>query len=311
MPRTLVVPMLVLLLGGCSTERLVVSMMEPTFIKMKVAFEAEKSPQQAKHAGPGMLAMLEGFLVSDPENETLLGLAVELFTSYAYAFAEEEDTQWAQSLYEKALTYGSRLLDEEIEFSKTRKAGDIEAFKAELAKLDKEQLPTLFFTGEAYGGLINTSLDDFGMIEQLEFVLAMMQRVIELDETFYHGGAYLVLGTCWGSRGKDIGGKPELAAKYFEKGIEIGKGRFLLSRVAYARYYLVTTQQREAFLKTLKEIVEDEGPDQKSLILANAIARRRARRLIDDVDKHFLPSQKSKAEDAELKKKMGDLDDLD
>lgn len=296
---------------GCSTQKLVVSMMEPTFVQMKEAFEAERSPAQARAAGPALLSMMEGFLQADPENETLLGLATEMFTAYAYAFAEETDKQWARSLYRKAMTYGARLLDQEIDFSKTRDSGDIEAFKAELAKLDADQIKALFFTGEAYGGLINTSLEDLGMVEQLEFPLAMMRRVIELDESYYHGGAYLVLGTCWGSRGKDIGGKPELAGEYFKKGIEIGKGRFLLSRVAYARFYLVTTQQRAAFVAELTAVAEDEQADEKSLVLANAIARQRARKLLDEIDKYFLPSKKDKEADKKLEKKMGELDDLD
>ncbi len=304
-------PAVLLLVAGCSTQKLVVSMMEPTFARMKTEFEAEKSPRQAREAGPSLLAMMEGFLLADPENEVLLQLSVEMFTSYAYAFAESEDKLWARALYEKALTYGSRLLDEQIEFSKTRRSGDLDAFKRELAKLEQEDLPALFFTGEAYGGLINTSLDDLGMIEQLEYPLAMMRRVIELDEAFYHGGAYMVLGTCWGSRGKDIGGRPVEAGKYFQKGIELSKGRFLLSRVAYARYYLVTTQQREKYLKTLEAVAQDKGPDERALTLANAIARQRARQLIADVDKHFLPSMKSKEEDKQLEKNMGELDELD
>ncbi len=51
----------------------------------------------------------------------------------------------------------------------------------------------------------------------------MMKRVLELDETFYYGGAHLFMGIWFASRPKGFGGDLKKAQQHFLKAIELGR----------------------------------------------------------------------------------------
>jgi hypothetical protein len=59
----------------------------------------------AKDAMAGQLKLLEGFLVTDPENEDLLTNASMGFAAYALGFVEDYDKKRASKFYVRAQKY--------------------------------------------------------------------------------------------------------------------------------------------------------------------------------------------------------------
>ena len=103
-----------------------------------------------------------------------------------------------------------------------------------------------------------------------------MKRVKELDENYYYGGPRLFLGALYASRSKMLGGQPEEAQKEFEAAIAQNHGKFLMSKVLYAQYYGVQTQNRGLFESALKEVMDADAAALPEQRLANELAKRRA-----------------------------------
>ena len=59
---------------------------------------------------PSYLMLIDGMVEALPDNERLLITATQAYSSYASAFVEEEDKEYAIALYTKARDYAFRAL---------------------------------------------------------------------------------------------------------------------------------------------------------------------------------------------------------
>ena len=85
-------------------------------------------------------------------------------------------------------------------------------------------------------------------VVDLAKVELMMKRVIELDGTFFWGGAHLFYGIYPGRRSPQLGGDPERSKKHLQRIDEINDGRFLLSELFLAAYSI---QDRDLYQKVV------------------------------------------------------------
>ena len=120
----------------------------------------------------------------------------------------------------------------------------------------------------------------------LPIVESIMLRVIELDESFYYGGAHIFLGSYYGSRPQVYGGRPDASREHFERALEINKRQFLLTQVAYAQTYARMMYDRELYLKLLSEVLEQPLTD-SDMASSNKLAKVTAAKLIQQVDEFF------------------------
>ncbi len=280
--------LLVAALPACKMNRFIANQMTASLQDQTIAFERETNVRHAREAGPGMLKMLDGFLVSSPDNPDLLLAGMRMNTVFGFALIEEEDPQRARDLYARARAYGERLLSRRKGFLEALRKGGPE-LDAALQGLRREDVPLLFWYAFAWGSWVNVQRTSPDAVADLPTVQALMGRLRELDETYYQAGPHLFLGVTYGSRTKTMGGDPDKAREHFEANLRLTSRRFLLSHVYYARFHAVQTQDRNLFLKLLEEVRDaaaDLDPDQA---LANAIARDRAARLLKKVDDLFLP----------------------
>ncbi len=143
------------------------------------------------------------------------------------------------------------------------------------------------FAGLAPASAINLNRDDLARVVDLPKAIALIKRSHELDPKFYNAGAAMTLGIVYCSQGKAIGGDPDLGKKFFQEAIDASGGKYLMARVMYARFFGVITQDRPLFESTLKEVLAapaDLYPQQR---LANALAKKRAKRYLDHVEDYF------------------------
>ena len=158
--------------------------------------------------------------------------------------------------------------------------GDITAFREAVKTFSKDDVPAVFWTAMSWGSYVNITRTDVAGLADLSKVQALIEIVAEKNPSFYYGGAYLFLGTIEGSTPKALGGNPQKAKEYFEKGLTINGGKFLMTQLYYAKTYAVATQDQSLFESLLKQ-VEEASPDiLPEARLANMVAKQKARRLL-------------------------------
>lgn len=275
-----------LLLTSCTMKQLVADNMVGLLEEVEGSFLEEQNYAYGREAGASLLLMLDGVVASSPGNGGLLALAARMNAQYALGFLEEEDPEWAASLFEKALDYGLRALDdEELEASLS---GDPDGVAAILADYDEGDVSLLFWTGLSYGSWINANKDSVRAVADLPNALAFMDRVIELEPGFYHGGAHLFRAKYFGSRSSEMGGDPERARTECEEAWRLSEERLLLAKVYEARFHAIPTQDLARFEELLFEVLEAPDDLLPGENMATAIAKHEAERLLFSAEEYFV-----------------------
>jgi hypothetical protein len=264
------------------------------------ALEREWDYPLAATAIPANIKMIEGFLQSGPNDETLLELSAEIYTSYALVVLEDRLEQLdeysdeaerlagrAREMYLRSHRYGLRLIEVRRPGFRTAFEAGREPMTQALAQCDEEDTTALLWVALPLASAINLGRDDVALIALLPKVKAVMQRLLVLDEAFYHGAGHMVLGSMLGGVGEMLGGDPKQARKHFERALKLTRRRFLLVQVMYAKTLAVQLQDKALFKKLLDEVLAqplERYPEQK---LANVVAKRKARRLLARIDELF------------------------
>jgi tetratricopeptide (TPR) repeat protein len=233
----------------------------------------------AEEALPGNIKLLEVMLKNDPENERLLTLISQGYSSYALGYLEDSLQDRARDFYKRGRDFGLRMLRQDAGVARALD-GTIDDLRAALATRDKDLVPAAFWTAFGWGSYIYLSLDNMDAIGDLPRTEALMEFVTRHDSTYYFGGAHVFLGTLFGSRPRMLGGNPERAKAHFETALRLNGGKFLMTYVYYARSYAVQTQDEQLFNELLTKVESASLDILPEFRLANAIAKQKARRLL-------------------------------
>ncbi len=272
---------------SCSMQKLAVRATTGVLENTLVALNEENDLELAEISIASNLKLLEGFLKSDPQNKKLLIFATFGYTSYAVGFVEPKSKDRAKNFYLRAKNFGLQVLEKNKDFKNANLSSNEEDLRKSLKKFSKKDLEILFWTANAWGSFVNLSRNDPFALAELWKPQALMERCLELDETFYFAGHHLFFGTIKGSLPKILGGKPEESKKHFDKALEITDGKMLMVRVYFAKFYAIQTQNREIFENQLKQVLEFEINQAPEIALMNTLAKERAKELLDDIDIYF------------------------
>ena len=234
---------------------------------------------------PSYLMLIDGMVEAVPENKQLLITAAQSYASYASGFIQDEDKAYALTLYAKARSYALRALEQNG--FKNPLSRPFDDFEDGLQKMAKKDLPYLFWAASCWGGWISLNQGSMEAMAELPRVVAMMKRVLELDEAFYYGGAHLFMGILEASTPRVAGGDLNLARDHFLKAIELGEGKFLMAKVYFADYYAKKAFDRELFIATLEDVLGTPADIEVELTLLNSVAHSKARKLIAEADDYF------------------------
>lgn len=271
--------MTLLPLSGCSTSQLVARGASPLIDHGVVAMNRETDLELARASIPANLKMIEALLLADPGNAAYRVQAAMGFYGYALGFVEADDRDRAALLYQRARNHGLAAL-ERAGVTQAMLDGDAAALTQTLAKLDARAVPALFWTASPWGKWIELQLDDPARLAELPRVEALMQRVLALDETYYHGGAHVFFGVYYGGRAPMFGGDFARAARHFDRAAALSHNRLLWVEVYRARYLLRQMGDRAAFHATLNRVLVAPDSVDPDLNLANALARKQAAALL-------------------------------
>lgn len=264
-----------------------------------VVYARDEDPELVGDALPFLLKTVEGLLVEQPNNETLLLTACQGFTSYAQAYLavpadyrEAKDLEGAREervrasrLFLRGRKYGLRAL--ELSYPGISKSLLEDPEKA-LAKTKKKDVPLLFWTGAAWGGAINTSKTDMDLVADLGVANALLQRANALDPHWNRGAVHEVLIALEAARSGGNGGSVDAARKHFEMAVTLSQGKKAGPYVTLAQSVSIKEQNLAEFrqlLETALAVNLDASPDDR---LANVLAQRRARWLLVHTGDYFI-----------------------
>ncbi len=284
--KTAILLILFILFSGCSIRALSVRMAAPLVEDQYAAINEETDPVLAEYAIPASLKMLEGMLREDPENETVLNRLAEGFCSYAFSFAEDTDPERASRLYLRGRDYAERVLV--VNGAPGNLTGqNPELFKNSMQALGEDHLHGLYWMSQCWANWMMLNLDDLQAFVAISKVEAAMQRMLELDESYHYAGPHLFFGVFYGGRPKMLGGNPEKSRSHFETCLQLTQNKYLIIQLQYAKTYAVQVQDRDLFKKLLNAVLEAPAnilPEQQ---LANAVAKLKARTLLESADDLF------------------------
>lgn len=287
------------LLAGCSFRKMAVSKVGGVLSSGGSTFSSDDDPELVRAAVPFSLKLMEGLLAEVPNHQGLLLATASGFTQYGYAFVqldadelESKDVdgadamrQRARKLYLRARNYGLRGLNErhrgfEAELRKNPKTA--------VARLTKKDVPLVYWTAMSWAAAISVLKDNPDLIADLGIVEALMDRALQLDESFDHGALHGFFITYEMTR-KGAAGDPAARSKqHFDRAVELSQGKQAGPYVSYAEAVMVQTQNKKQFEELLNAALAINPDADPSTRLFNLIMQKRARWLLARTDELFL-----------------------
>jgi len=296
--KSILVLAVVAALSGCSIRQYALNNVSDALANGGSAFAGDDDPELVRAAVPFSLKLTESLLAENPRHAGLLLAAARGFTQYAYAFVqqeaeelEERDLAKATVLHERARRLYRRALDYALRAMLLRQPGI--AFEMQddprraAAKFGRADVALLYWTATAWGALIGLSKDSPESLAELPAMEALIDRALELDESFEHGAIHTFLIGYETVRPSALGDAPRRARAHFARAIELSAGGDAAPYVALAESVSVPEQQRGEFERLLKQALSidvDRHPENR---LANLVAQRRARWLLARAERLF------------------------
>lgn len=270
---------LLLFLSACSMNKMMVNMSMPMIEGGIEAMNEESDLQLAEDAMPANISILNSMIRLDPENAQLHIYAAQAYYGLSYGFNEDRDNRRADRFYLRGLKHG--LIALELLGLKNIKKQNIETLEQQLQQLDKDNIAAIFWTASNWAKWIDLNRDDAASLIQLAKPTAMMQRVLELDDTFYYGSAHMYFGVYYGARPPMFGGDFTRSKKHFDRAREINQDKLLIVDLLQAQYLSRQMFDQQDFHQRLTKIIEAPEDLYPELTLLNQIAKRKARLLLD------------------------------
>ena len=228
---------------------------------------------------PAYLLMIDSMIASSPDNRQLLRAGTQSYTGYAAALSEcgKSDERIAV-ISDKSHLYGTRLLSQFLPMEKEYG----EEFDSKLAKLDKDDLPFVFWGTFGWVSWVQTQEGAPAAMADLVIIEKIMSRLLELDETFEAGSIHLFFGGYHAAKPALLGGRPDLSRSHFDKALVISNRNFLLIQTTYAATLARQTMDKELHDRLLDEVIRFPIDSAPEFALSNRIAVKRAYRLLKD-----------------------------
>ena len=266
--------------GGCTS--LVV---KPLLNPVELSLQRQTDLELIRDGAPSLLLLLDGLLAEDPHNKNLLMTATKAYGAYAITLHEANETGRAIIMSQKAKTYGMTLLSllPHLENIFDKKLNEIDQA---LFRSSKNHVGFLFWGAYGWATWIRFQEGAPAAMAELPIIEHLMLKVVELDESYYYGGAHIFLGAYYSSRPRMYGGKPQESRKHFERALAISNRKFLLAQVTYAETYARMIFDKELYQNLLNEVL-DQPLEDNEMASSNKLAQVMAQKLLDATEEYF------------------------
>jgi len=270
----------ILMASGC-TSMLVQPLLEP----VELSLQKQTDLELIRDGAPSLLLLLDGLIAKDPQNKNLLMAATKAYGAYAITLSETGETARAVDISLKAKTYGMTLLGL-LPHMENIPAKKLDETDQALDRISKDQVGFLFWGAYGWATWIRFQEGAPGALADLPAIEHIMLRVVELDDSYYYGGAHIFLGAYYSSRPQMYGGKPQDSRKHFERALVISDRKFLLAQVTYAETYARLVFDKKLYQDLLNEVLDQPLEDNK-MASSNKLAQVMARKLLDATEEFF------------------------
>jgi hypothetical protein len=267
-------------MAGCG--RIVGHFTRPLFDDLTRSFMQQSDVVIAEQGTPAFLLLLDGLIEHSPTNASLLLAGAQSYSAYAAAFVGDKAPERNKQLTDKAKNYALRALSLHNKRFSRVKDRPFPEFATCLGSLKKKDVPYVFYAAASWAGWIQAHSDSMDAIADLPRVQALIERVIELDESFYYGASHTFMGVLLTIRPPSLGGKPDEARRHFERAVELGQGALLTTYVMYAKNYAKLMYEEELFFDLLNTVLDAPVDTVHELTLVNTLAKQQAEDLIDN-----------------------------
>jgi hypothetical protein len=249
----------------------------------------QKDIKLIEEGGPSYLILVEGLIKSNPNDKQYLLPGIQIFIAYGGAFVTDNDRK--KIFADKTKDWGLRLLRSYPKFVKYEKTSDREEKEKKLGdflkSLGKKDVPVIFWATNAWINWILTNLDSTDAFLELPVAKALIEKIYQLDDTYYYGAPHLYLGVFYGAFPKDFGGNPDKAKEELDKALKISDDKMLLTKIFYAEYYLKPKNDKISYEKMLKEIINYDVDKFPEMRLINIVSQKQAKELLAKIDESF------------------------
>jgi predicted anti-sigma-YlaC factor YlaD len=281
--------------SGCAVRKMAINMIGDALAQSGTTFSSDDDPELVKAALPFSLKLMESLLAESPKHRGLLFATSSAFTQYAYAFVREEADEMepvdlekalemrarAKRLFLRARDYGLRGLETKLPgFGAALRADPVKAVKAARSA----DVPLIYWTAASWGSAISAAKNDMMLVADQPIVEALIDRALELDETYDQGAIHSFLVTYETVRQGGPGDPYERARKHFDRAMEISKGFQAGPLVSMAESVSVAKQDRKEFQSLIERALAIDPNAKPEYRLVNLVMQRRARWLLSRID---------------------------
>jgi hypothetical protein len=296
--RSLLILAVASALSGCSLKQYTLNNVSDALANSGSVFAADDDPELVRAAAPFGLKLTEGLLAENPRHQGLLVAAARGFTQYAYAFPQQEADetedsdvaratamqQRAARLYRRARDYGMRALS----LGRPELARELHADpRRAAAQFSAADVAALYWTGVSWAALIASSKDSPERLGELPAMEALIDRALELDESYDRGAIHAFLIGYEMARQGAPGDSSQRARAHFARALELSAGGQAAPYLALAESVSVAEQRRDEFEALLKQALAIDVERHPENRLANLVAQRRARWLLGRTERLF------------------------
>lgn len=285
-----------LLVPACSIKKFAVRQVGDALSSGTSVYETDPDVDLVGEALPFSLKLVESLLDVTPRHRGLLVTAAKGFALYALAYVDmpgeiliDDDFEGGKALRERAKRLYLRSLGFSLRAFDTVYPGISEelrrAPREAVGRVGKKHVDLLYWAGAALGLSISTDPTDPGMVIRLAEVDALLDRAIELDESWDRGSLHefrLRLESA-----KPGGPDATRAEQSYHRALQLSGGERAGLFVSYAEAYAIGAQDRELFEELLAKALAVDADAHEQDRLLNHLAHRRARWLRSRVDDLF------------------------
>lgn len=298
------------LIAGCSVKRLAVnSVADALSGEGGTVFSGDEDPRLVGDALPFALKLYESLLEATPDHPELLMATCKAFTLYAYAYVQlpanrlpDERLDEKKRMLDRAGKLFLRGRDYVLHALEVRHPGFDEMLStgmtdSALALCNESDTSYLYWAGMSWMGALTTDKFNLGLLMSMPRAVAMVRKVLELNETYGKGSAHEFFISYYGSIPEAMGGSKEKAREHFRRAVELADGARAGPYVALATTVSVKNQDREEFTSLLNKARKVDVDKVVEYRLLNIITQRRAQWLLEHADRFFLSEEDGRAGD--------------
>lgn len=271
--------------SGCAVMRQATSRAVASSVdEILAALESQPDPETARQGLPTFLLALDGMIEGDPDDRDQLRTGALAYATYCQSFLiDETDRERAARMYDRAREYGLRCLATRPFFAAALEA-PVAEFEAVMPRFGPADVPDLYAAAAAWLGWILTHSESMKAVADMPRALALMDRVLALDDTHADGAPHLFYGIFYAARPRGAGQDIDRARRHFDRAAEISGPGNLAIDLAYGEFIGKATLDEAVFTERLQRVLDADLSRWPRRRLMNTIARQRARWLMDHKD---------------------------